>query len=151
MKAVTTPESLAVVDEFDVSDPGGNTRIALSTIPFLSLSSPSSWDSSFGSPSLVVGLEKYTGPSSMAIHLASRLFGADSPRLSLDWSSVSAFGIADLRETRRREVRVSSMPSKVSWKLGPDASPVVRVIENGLPRIYVAPATAEALYAMQNR
>jgi hypothetical protein len=150
MKAVTTRESRVDVDEFEeTSEPGGNMRIALSTIPFPSTSSSSTFDSSFGSPSVVGGLEKYTGPSSIAIHLASCRRGASSPRGSLNLPSSSVFGIADLRETRRREVRVSSMPSKVSWKLGPDASTVVRAIENDLPRIYVAPATAEALCAMQ--
>lgn len=83
MKAVTTPESLTDVVEFDgTSDPGGNIRIALSTIPFPFRSSSSSFGSSFGSPSLVGGLEKYTGPASMAIHLASRLLGVDSPGIS---------------------------------------------------------------------
>jgi hypothetical protein len=60
MKAVTTPESIADdVDEFEGrSDPGGNIRIALSTIPFPPSSSSSSSGSSFGSSSFAGGLEK---------------------------------------------------------------------------------------------
>jgi len=82
----------------------------------------------------------------MAIHLASRLFDGVSPLVELEYPSEEDREIPDLRETRIQEVSTSSMPSKESWNSLPCEFSVIFVIENGRPRIYVAPATAAALH-----